>query len=228
MDNINPNKKTQKNLNNSKSSENNQKKINGAPNQNGGSNQQSNKNKDMNNSNKHIHDLNKPNSSNTIMHNQNKKYGSPNQNGHPNKQPDQKKSFDNRNNRDHEMIELISHINIGTNQLNAKLFSDTAMAVAKKISSKGNVNSYTQLRKFYDELVLWQSKIGSNKELFAQSEPFIQMIRAKVAYAKGRKYIDDCFKVMMDNLIKQINSPETLSNAKLFFEAVLGFKRSFE
>lgn len=108
------------------------------------------------------------------------------------------------------------------------LFSDIALEVAEDISGNNKKNTSTQLRRFYDELVLWHGKIGNDPKKYKQSAPFIQMIRAKVAYARSRDYVDDNFKAMMDTLIKQIKSPETLENAKMFFEAMIGFKKAIE
>lgn len=62
----------------------------------------------------------------------------------------------------------------------------------------------------------------------AELLPFIQMICAKAAYAKGRKLIDDKFKNLIDALIKQITTPTRLKTAKLFFEAFLGYMKYLE
>ena len=54
------------------------------------------------------------------------------------------------------------------------------------------------------------------------------MMRAKAAYAQGRKLIDQNFRDLFNNLICEIKSPQTLHAAKIFFEAFLGFQRYFE
>ena len=132
--------------------------------------------------------------------------------------------------------ELLSRIKI-SKPLAPDLFSAVAYDVVDSISNKKSesnknkkekINSSTQIRRFFNELVLWQDKVGFDEEQFKQAEPFIQMIRAKVAYAKGRKYVDVNFLEVMNRLIPQIKDTETLNNAKLFFEALIGFKKAFE
>ena len=86
---------------------------------------------------------------------------------------------------------------------------------AQTLSDKLNIS--------YDEAMATVAKRKSEMPL-----PFIQMLKAKVAYAKGRKHVDDNFKVFFDKLIEEIKSPTSLKHAKLFFEAVLGFRKSFE
>ena len=49
------------------------------------------------------------------------------------------------------------------------------------------------------------------------------MLKAKVAYARGRKHVDDHFLEVFNRCIDQANNVETLRDAKLFMEAVMGF-----
>lgn len=114
------------------------------------------------------------------------------------------------------------------------LFSDKALMAAKACSTNSQCNKQAQIRRFYDELVMWHDKVFAVKtpegqlEKFTALVPFIQMIRAKAAYAKGRKLIDDEFKDLMDSLIRQIETPAHLKTAKLFFEAFLGYMKYLE
>lgn len=126
---------------------------------------------------------------------------------------------------------------IQLNPLKATLFAETAQTVAQllKVSAEGNKdkNTTTQLRRFYDELVMWDERIalyqGSTKEeKFEEFEPFIQMIRAKAAYALGRGLVSQYFVDVVTEILKQVKDPETLHSAKVFFEAVMGFKKSME
>lgn len=113
----------------------------------------------------------------------------------------------------------------------ATIFSDIAEYHAKKIKSSREVNKTTQLRKFYDELAMWNERVqqASNKEeKYRELEPFIKMLKAKVAYAKGRKYVNDDFLSVFSLLIDQIKNVETLRDAKLFFEAVIGYCKLYE
>lgn len=113
--------------------------------------------------------------------------------------------------------------------LDAGLFSDTAWEAADKCSKSIRSNKPSQIRRFYDELVQWDAKIHEAKtveeqnRLFQQAHPFIRMLKAKVAYAHGRKLIDNVFKDFFDRLIDEIHSPTSLRNGKLLFEAFMGF-----
>ena len=108
-----------------------------------------------------------------------------------------------------------------------EIFSDSAQRAAKHIKTNKNVNKTTQLRKFYDELAMWNERVQlvrENKEnKFQELAPFIKMLKAKVAYARGRKHVDDHFLEVFNRCIDQANNVETLRDAKLFMEAVMGF-----
>lgn len=107
------------------------------------------------------------------------------------------------------------------------IFSETAKNAAQKIKSNPNANKSTQLRKFYDELAMWNERVQLAREdkeaKFKELVPFIKMLKAKVAYAQGRKHIDSNFSEVFNQCIDQANNAETLRDAKLFMEAVMGF-----
>lgn len=117
-------------------------------------------------------------------------------------------------------------IKFGRNK-DATIFSDIAEQAAKKIKSNKNANNTTQLRKFYGELAMWNDRVQLYKtDRNAKLEellPFIKMMKAKVAYAKARGHIDDNFLTIFSRCIDQITSVETLKDAKLFMEAVMGY-----
>lgn len=120
---------------------------------------------------------------------------------------------------------------IKLDKLEIDIFSDTARNAAEHISQNKNKNKSTQLRKFYDELAMWHDKVfqaASREEAYQNAAPFIQMLRAKAAYSKGRSHVDDNFIAVFNQIIGQIHNADTLKNAKLFFEAVLGFRRANE
>ncbi len=108
-----------------------------------------------------------------------------------------------------------------------ELFAGIAEQAAQKIKSNKNANKQTQIRKFYDELAMWNEKVQLNREdrngEYKKQEVFIKMLKAKVAYAEGRKHIDRNFSEIFNRCIDQVNSAETLKYAKLFMEAVMGF-----
>ena len=116
---------------------------------------------------------------------------------------------------------------INLKKLSDNIFSDIAETAAKHISSP-NQNKASQIRKFYDELAMWDEKIHRNKAEYDKSAPFIHMLKAKVAYAKGRGNVDANFVAIFNHLIDQISDPQTLRHAKLFFEAMLGYRKASE
>lgn len=95
-------------------------------------------------------------------------------------------------------------------------------------------NNSTQLRRFYDELVMWFERVhfertpDDRKKKYDEVAPFIQMLVAKAAYAKGRKHIDATFEQMFAHVIRQINDADSLRHAKLFMEAFMGFYKAQE
>ncbi len=122
--------------------------------------------------------------------------------------------------------------------LASNIFSDIASEAAQYIAPIPNergrtpdTNKSTQLRKFYDELTMWHDKVvhaADREDAYQQAAPFIHMLKAKVAYSEGRGHVDSNFVRIFNRIISQINSPDTLKNAKLFFEAVLGFRKAGE
>jgi CRISPR-associated protein Csm2 len=109
-------------------------------------------------------------------------------------------------------------------KLDPELFNVIAKNAAQKVASGGDrVNKATQLRKFYDELVLWDNKVLLHPEKFDEYLPFIRMLNAKVAYAEGRKLVDHNFVNLLNDGLKQVICAETLHTFKLFMEAFMGF-----
>jgi CRISPR-associated protein Csm2 len=128
------------------------------------------------------------------------------------------------------------------------LFSEVAQEKSSEIfqaglDQRGNQikNKSTQLRKFYDELVMWTDKVHAIGKLepgqksdavraarYRDSAPFIKMMNAKVAYAKSRNHVDDSFEAMFSHCIKSVSDAKTLKHAKLFMEAFMGFYKAQE
>lgn len=108
------------------------------------------------------------------------------------------------------------------------LFADKAERAAQTVSEAAKeFNKASQLRRFYDELVMWQEKVGNDDARFNESEPFIRMLKAKAAYAKGRGHVDANFRALFDRLIDQSTNARTLRQAKLFFEAFMAYYKVF-
>lgn len=116
------------------------------------------------------------------------------------------------------------------------LFADIAQEKAAKVyeAGAGRKNKSTQLRKFYDELVMWFDKVHLERTKEAKAikytevAPFIKMMNAKVAYARGRDHVDECFEQVFSHLIRQITDADSLKHAKLFMEAFMGFYKAQE
>lgn len=98
----------------------------------------------------------------------------------------------------------------------------------------GEKNRSTQLRKFYDELLMWHEKVHlehstqKKNDKFAEVVPYIKMMKAKVAYAFGRGHVDQRFKDLFSHLVDQITDVGSLKHAKLFLEAFMGFYKAQE
>ncbi|MDL1866481.1 type III-A CRISPR-associated protein Csm2 [Betaproteobacteria bacterium PRO4] len=103
------------------------------------------------------------------------------------------------------------------------LFSDDAENIAKLLNLDPSKNKPTQIRRFYDELVGWQERIGNDDKKFKDYAAFIHMLNAKAAYAQGRKLVTQEFADWLRGCIAQIDSPRTLNHFRLHFEAMLGF-----
>ncbi|MBF0214037.1 MAG: type III-A CRISPR-associated protein Csm2 [Magnetococcales bacterium] len=109
--------------------------------------------------------------------------------------------------------------------IDVDLFDGTAKAVAEVLSkpSKDKLNKSTQLRRFYDEICLWDEKVVADVSKFDDMLPFIRMLNAKAAYAKGRELVDDNFVRLMRSCLGQVTNTQTMQHFKLFMEAVMGF-----
>ncbi len=109
--------------------------------------------------------------------------------------------------------------------LSEKIFSDYAESLAKQIATNGTKNKRTQIRKFYDEIIMWDDKVNLDNNEYNKSKVLFKMMKAKIAYSLGREYIDENFKNMFNTLIDQVNNANTLRQFKLFFEAFMGYYR---
>lgn len=141
--------------------------------------------------------------------------------------------------RDEAPRPTLSTADIRLKDIPTTLFSDIAKAKAEVVfeaggGKNGRKNKSTQLRRFYDELVMWFEKVHfertpkEREAKYAEVAPFIQMLVAKVAYAKGREHVDECFETLFAHLVRQIDSADTLRHAKLFMEAFMGFYKAQE
>lgn len=117
----------------------------------------------------------------------------------------------------------INTADIQLKNIKAELFDSVAKKAATTIADAKNTNKPTQLRRFYDEIVLWESKASQHPDKFKEYLPFIRMINAKVAYALGRKLVDENFVSLINEGLRQVDSVDTMRHFKLFMEAFMGF-----
>ncbi|MBI4741292.1 MAG: type III-A CRISPR-associated protein Csm2 [Betaproteobacteria bacterium] len=120
--------------------------------------------------------------------------------------------------------------------LSPQLFDKLASNIASELDNRSkDCNKSTQIRRFYDELVGWEQKIGSDPKGFEMNEAFFRMLKAKVAYAFGRNrderkgkvgLVDDNFHNWFCACVDKTHSAEELKHFRLHFEAVLGFLKA--
>lgn len=109
-------------------------------------------------------------------------------------------------------------------QPSPRLFAEVAERAAAEVAGGDTQkNKASQLRRFYDELVMWQEKVGRDSARFQECEPYIRMMKAKAAYAQGRDHVDANFRALFDRIVDQAKDADTLRQAKLFFEAFMAF-----
>lgn len=113
-------------------------------------------------------------------------------------------------------------------KLAPELFSEIAMQAAKGVAGdKRGVNKPSQLRKFYDELCMWEARVNQQPDKFDEFLPFIRMMNAKVVYAQGRRVVDEDFVKLLSHCLAQVDSPARLRTCKTFMEAFMGFYKVY-
>ncbi len=109
-------------------------------------------------------------------------------------------------------------------KLDPELFNGTAKQAARAVaSSDRDQNKPAQLRRFYDELCMWEEKVARQPEKFEEYLPLIRMLNAKAAYAEGRKLVDSTFVNLFQQTLAEVRDPQSLTACKLFWEAFMGF-----
>ena len=109
------------------------------------------------------------------------------------------------------------------------LFDQIAREAANIVANDRPKTRTSQLRRFYDELLRWDTKVNDGapdgaKGRLREHLPFIRMMNAKAAYAKGRDLVGTSFVALLGRCLEQVNDdPDALRNSKLFFEAFMGF-----
>lgn len=119
-----------------------------------------------------------------------------------------------------------------------EMYDTLAEQVAKQLAADcdeekngKNMNKPAQLRRFYDEIVMWEQRLRQNPESYSASLPLIRMLNAKVAYAQARDLVTGSYRDLFRKLLAQLDensSVQTFQNLKLFLEAVMGFYKGLK
>jgi len=114
--------------------------------------------------------------------------------------------------------------------IDPKLFSDVAEQWAAKINQSGNgrSNKRTQIRKFYDEVVRYNSLTKGNPNDWDNILPFINMLTAKATYALGRNLVTREFVDFIKENVNQVQDETDMDVFACFFEAFMGFYKQYE
>jgi CRISPR-associated protein Csm2 len=116
-------------------------------------------------------------------------------------------------------------------QIDPDLFCATAENLAKKIhqeADKSGKNKPSQIRKFYDEVMRFDSILKMNPDEFENALPYLRMLNAKAAYAAGRSLISDGFKDFISNSLKGIKDKDDFYAFAGLFEAFMGYYKFFD
>lgn len=132
------------------------------------------------------------------------------------------------------MISYYTKDETGRSVMDCKLVDEKALSVARKLvvrgydgrlDQKASIKS-SQLRKFYGDVKnLEQIWINQQKSetAFLGILPQIKMLKAKVAYARGRGVVPQDFEYWLSEHVDSIATQQDFTAFLLHFEAVVGF-----
>lgn len=132
-------------------------------------------------------------------------------------------------------IQLWHNRDIG--HVHPELFSSTAEKLAELVFQgqlrNNKLNKPTQLRKFYDEVVRFDSELKAfpaeqQEQEFNKLLPYLKMLNAKAAYAIGRDLISSEFKDFISSAIQQIHEKKDFDAFYGLFEAFMGFYKYYD
>ncbi len=106
-----------------------------------------------------------------------------------------------------------------------ELFSEIAEELAKTIHSEASnkTNKPTQIRKFYEEVMRFDSMLKVNPEEFDNLLPYMKMLNAKAAYAMGRDLVSKGFKDFIKKSLDNIDDKDDFDVFAGLFEAFMGY-----
>jgi CRISPR-associated protein Csm2 len=103
------------------------------------------------------------------------------------------------------------------------LFSKVAEDMAISLGGDSRKNKGSQLRRFFDEVVRLNDTAKADTVEMVVVLPYLHMLIAKAAYAKGRKLVTDDFVQLMRDCINQIENKDDLRVFTNFFESLMAF-----
>jgi len=124
------------------------------------------------------------------------------------------------------------------NNIKAELFSDEAERTVKCFLKKSVQNdgrdkkgkprkklSYSQIRKFYEEVLNLKAQVDNGKE-FKAILPYFKMLKAKANVAYERDVINTNFKKFIEDNVDYVdNSVEKFKIFCTYFEAILAYSK---
>lgn len=136
---------------------------------------------------------------------------------------------DQNTNKSEEKSMIPFYLDPEKTRLNPQWFESEAERWVEKLMEKkqrGSELKLTQLRKFYNEILVLDEKRKNNRGKFDLLLPYVKMLKSKAAYAysggKNSK-IPENFKTFLDLMVDQVRSEEDFVAFKLIFEAIVGF-----
>ena len=106
------------------------------------------------------------------------------------------------------------------------LLNIEAKGEAEKLRSAKPKLNETQIRKFFNEVKFFEKRLKDNNnsdECFEKIFPLIKMLKAKVAYAFGRRVVPKEFVDFLNKNINEIKSKKDFQAFALHFEAIVGY-----
>ncbi|MCX7725049.1 MAG: type III-A CRISPR-associated protein Csm2 [Thermodesulfovibrio sp.] len=119
--------------------------------------------------------------------------------------------------------------------IKSDLFSEQAKMIAEEVFSEADSkkNKPTQLRKFYDEVLRFESILKAltpekQNEEFKKILPYLKMLNSKVAYAEARDLVSKKFREFINKSLSQIETKEDFEAFSGLFEAFMGFYKYYD
>jgi CRISPR-associated protein Csm2 len=108
------------------------------------------------------------------------------------------------------------------------LFSECCDKWAKAIKDSDKAPAYSQIRNFYDEILVFKMKLIANKDEFEKLFPYVKMLNAKFAYARARKNMSELCQKSFSNAINQIKDYDDFMLFADFFESFIAFYKQYQ